>query len=166
MERDVCLRDVALSRAGSDESFNRNVCNPELGEPVNGVRPCWSDKADYVGFTGPVALHQPGSGVPNNRIGSPSRTDDPVGYVGSGWPGDMDVTILGRLLRCPEPGPVNRSTGLFVLPEPVTRLAVLVTAGPGGRKVTISDRLVVLFVRMTVVCASPYRVNRPCGNLC
>ena len=29
----------------------------------------------------------------------------------------------------------------------------------------ITDRLVVLFVRMTVVCVSPYRVNRPCGNL-
>ena len=57
--------------------------------------------------------------------------------LGQAGPGIGSVTIIGGLLPYPGPGPVNRSTGSFALPDRVSRLAVLVQAGPGVRNVTI-----------------------------
>ena len=83
-----------------------------------------------------------------------------------------NVTFVLGMLLYPGPGPMSRLTEfhsvalvalpwtgssepingiLLVILEPVKRLAVLVHHGPGGRKVTVPDRLVVLFVQMTIV---------------
>ena len=64
------------------------------------------------------------------------------------------MLILRGLLPYPGPGLMRRLTGLFVCEETLNRMAVLGQTGPGGQKVTITDRLVVLFVRMTVVYLS------------
>ena len=85
--------------------------------------------------------------------------------LGQTGPEIWNVMVLEGLLPCPGPGLINRSMGLFVLPDQVSRLVVLVLAGPGVRIVMITNRLTVFLVRLTVVCVFTNRVNRPCGNL-
>ena len=54
----------------------------------------------------------------------------------------QSVIVLSR----PGPVPRNRLAMMVVIPEPVTRLAVLVLDVPEGWKVTITNRLVTLMV--------------------
>ena len=62
VERDVCIRDVALLRTVSGEAIDSDVCTPQPGEPVSSVRLCWAGKEDFVACMGPVALSYPRPG--------------------------------------------------------------------------------------------------------
>ena len=63
---------------------------------------------------------------------------EPVNDVMPCWTGDEEHDDYGGMLSCPGPGPMSRSTVLFVLPGPMSRSTVLfVLPGPMSRSTVL-----------------------------
>ena len=101
------------------DDFGETVALPWTGEPIEGLF-VFTEPVGYLGEAGPDIWNV-----------------NQLAVLGQAGPDIWKVTILGRLLPYPGPGPVNRSTGLFVFPEPMNRLAILGQAGPEISNVAI-----------------------------
>ena len=145
---------VALPRTGSGASIDRVVCMSRTGELVGCVGSGWTRDMDCDDFGGLVALPWTGSVEPISGIVGASGTSEPVGC-------ENLLLVLSR----PGPGPMNRLTLMVVIPELVNRLAVFVHAGPGVRKVMLTNRLAVLLILITVGCVSSV-VSPQKGPMC